>query len=72
LAFLESSLLSCHFWPFTDVQNGNQREVTTKCGNDRADCPDITDKGKPDHRRERTEDSKQKIAKETKMMFSPR
>jgi hypothetical protein len=23
-----------YFWPFTDVQNGNQREVTTKCGED--------------------------------------
>jgi hypothetical protein len=22
-----------HFWPFTEVQNGNQREVMTKCGN---------------------------------------
>ena len=22
-----------YFWPFTDVQNGNQREVMTKCGN---------------------------------------
>jgi hypothetical protein len=21
---------SCHFWPFSDVQNGNQREVTGK------------------------------------------
>jgi hypothetical protein len=31
LAFRES--LSCHFWPFTGVQNGNQREVMTKCGN---------------------------------------
>jgi len=28
LAFFDSSLLSCHFWPFTDVQNGNQHEVT--------------------------------------------
>ena len=22
-----------HFWPFTEVQNENQREVMTKCGN---------------------------------------
>ena len=22
-----------YFWPFTEVQNGNQREVMTKCGN---------------------------------------
>jgi hypothetical protein len=22
-----------HFWPFADVQNGNQREVTRRCGN---------------------------------------
>lgn len=22
-----------YFWPFTEVQNGNHREVTTKCGN---------------------------------------
>jgi hypothetical protein len=25
-------VLRSHFWPFTGVQNGNQREVTTKCG----------------------------------------
>jgi hypothetical protein len=30
LAFLDSSLLSCHFWPFADVQNGNQFEVTRR------------------------------------------
>jgi hypothetical protein len=32
LAFFGFSLLSCHFWPFADVQNGNQREVTGKAG----------------------------------------
>lgn len=25
--------MSCHFWPFTQVQNGNQREVMTKWEN---------------------------------------
>ncbi len=33
MAFFDSSSLSCHFRPFTGVQNGNQREVMTKCGN---------------------------------------
>jgi hypothetical protein len=33
LAFFSLSLLlSCHFWPFTEVQNGNQREVMRKVG----------------------------------------
>jgi hypothetical protein len=32
LAFFDSSLLSCQFWPFTEVQNGNQREVMRKAG----------------------------------------
>jgi hypothetical protein len=32
LAFLESSLLSCQFRPFADVQNGNEREVMRKIG----------------------------------------
>ena len=32
LAFFDSSLLSCHFWPFTEVQNGNLREVMRKGG----------------------------------------
>jgi len=31
-AFL-APLHGSHFWPFTEVQNGNQREVTRKCGN---------------------------------------
>jgi len=26
-------IVRSHFWPFSEVQNGNQREVTTKCGN---------------------------------------
>lgn len=30
---LSLPLLGNDFWPFTDVQNGNQREVTGKCGN---------------------------------------
>ncbi len=25
-------IVRSHFWPFADVQNGNQREVTLKCG----------------------------------------
>ena len=33
LAFLDFESLRNHFWPFTDVQNGNHREVMTKCGN---------------------------------------
>ena len=33
LAFLDFASLRNHFWPFTDVQNGNHREVMTKCGN---------------------------------------
>ena len=32
LAFFDSHHGS-YFWPFTEVQNGNHREVTTKCGN---------------------------------------
>src|SRR5205807_8217727 len=32
LAFFDFSSLSCHFWPFTGVQNGNQWEVTAKAG----------------------------------------
>jgi len=33
LAFFDFSSLRTHFWLFTGVQNGNQREVTSKCGN---------------------------------------
>jgi hypothetical protein len=33
LAFRDFSLWENHFWPFTDVQNGKQREVTGKCRN---------------------------------------
>ena len=57
-----------HFWPFIEVQNGNQREVTTKAQKylGTTDCPDITDKGKSEKRGEGTQDSKQKITKETK------
>src|SRR5215469_7514932 len=32
MALFDSSFLSCHFWPFVDVQNGNQREVMRKLG----------------------------------------
>jgi hypothetical protein len=32
LAFFDCSSLSCHFWPFTEIQNGNEREVTRRCG----------------------------------------
>src|SRR5262249_33645439 len=32
LAFFDFSLLSCHFWPFTGVKNGNQHEVMRKVG----------------------------------------
>ena len=32
LAFRDFSSLSCHFWPFTEVQNGNQRWVMRKVG----------------------------------------
>jgi len=33
LAFRDFSLWENHFWPFNEVQNGNQREVTAKCRN---------------------------------------
>jgi len=33
LAFRGFASLRNHFWPFTEVQNGNRREVTSKCGN---------------------------------------
>ena len=32
LAFFDSSSLRSHFWPFTEVQNGKQREVMRKVG----------------------------------------
>jgi len=32
LAVFDSSLLSCHFWPFSEVQNGKKCEVMLKVG----------------------------------------
>jgi len=43
LAFFDSSLLSCHFWPFTGVQNGNQREVMRKAVATTPACADFMD-----------------------------
>jgi hypothetical protein len=35
LAFFGFSFLRSHFWPFTEVQNGNQRGVMRKFGSSR-------------------------------------
>jgi len=58
LAFFDSSLLSCHFWPFTGVQNGNHREVTRKAVGTTSACADFTDE--ETNRKEQTEETKRR------------